>query len=40
MKKLNISNICKVFRVLGNKKSIIMNELDIKKYAIAIQDPS
>ena len=29
MTKLNISNNCKVFRVLDNKNSIIMNELDI-----------
>ena len=32
MTKLNISNNCKVFRVLENKNSIVMNELDIKKF--------
>ena len=41
MSKMNISNNYKVFRILDNKNSIVMNELDIKKkYAIAIQDPS
>ena len=31
MSKLNTSNNYKVFRVLDNKNSIVMNELDIKK---------
>ena len=31
MTTLNVSNNCKVFRVLDNKNSIVMNELDIKK---------
>ena len=31
MTKLNLSNNCKVFRVLDNKNSIIMNELEIKR---------
>ena len=30
MTKLNLSNNCKVFRALDNKKSIVMNELEIK----------
>ena len=29
--KMNLSNSCKVFRVLHDNKSIVMNELDIRK---------
>ena len=29
--KMNVSNSCKVFRVLDDNKSIVMNELDIRK---------
>ena len=31
MSKMNISNNYKVFRILDNKNSIVMDELDIKK---------
>ena len=40
MSKMNVSKNYKVFRVLDNKPSIVMSEHIIKKYAIAIQDPS
>ena len=29
--EMNLSNNCKIFRVLNDNKSIVMNELDIRK---------
>ena len=39
MSKMNISNNYKVFQVLDNKFSIVMNELDIKKVCDCYSGP-
>ena len=39
MSQMNVSNLYKVFRVLDNKNSIVMNEHDIKKVCDCYSGP-